>query len=144
MAVAYAGTLAIGKAVAAWAAYGTALEPSAVKLYRQALSRGKAIAQLLVAQTLKRAPRRRVFASAARVIVGRFSRIRATSDRTALVRAVRPGHDRAYTRSSIQATTSSSRAKCACGGSPGKRRPVSSAMVFTSISTEAAWSGHGA
>src|SRR5260370_36228899 len=31
VAVAYAGTLAIGKAVVAWAAYGTALEPGTVK-----------------------------------------------------------------------------------------------------------------
>jgi uncharacterized protein (DUF697 family) len=60
VAVAYAGTLAIGKAVVAWAAYGTALEPGAVKkLYRQALSRGKDMAQALVAQARKGAPRRR-------------------------------------------------------------------------------------
>jgi uncharacterized protein (DUF697 family) len=60
VAVAYAGTLAIGKAVVAWAAYGQALEPGAVKrLYRQALSRGRDVAQALVAQARKRAPRRR-------------------------------------------------------------------------------------
>jgi len=59
VAVAYAGTLAIGKAVVAWAAYGTALEPGTVKkFYRQALSRGKDVAQALVAQARKRAPRR--------------------------------------------------------------------------------------
>jgi uncharacterized protein (DUF697 family) len=59
VAVAYAGTLAIGKAVVAWAAYGTALEPGAVKkLYRQALSRGRDVAQALVAQARKRAPGR--------------------------------------------------------------------------------------
>jgi hypothetical protein len=60
VAVAYAGTLAIGKAVVAWAAYGAALEPGAVKkFYRQALSRGKDMAQVLGAQARKRAPRRR-------------------------------------------------------------------------------------
>jgi len=59
VAVAYAGTLAIGKAVVAWAAYGTALEPGTVKkFYRQTLSRGKDVAQALVAQARKRAPRR--------------------------------------------------------------------------------------
>jgi uncharacterized protein (DUF697 family) len=59
VAVAYAGTLVIGKAVVAWAAYGAALEPGAVtKLYRQALSRGQDVAQTLVAQVRKRAPRR--------------------------------------------------------------------------------------
>jgi hypothetical protein len=60
VAVAYAGTLAIGKAVVAWAAYSTALEPGAIKgFYRQALSRGKDVAQTLVAQARNRAPRRR-------------------------------------------------------------------------------------
>ena len=60
VAVAYAGTLAIGKAVAAWAAHGQALEAGAVKrLYRQALSRGRDVARALVAQARKRAPRRR-------------------------------------------------------------------------------------
>ncbi len=60
VAVAYAGTLAIGKAVVAWAAYGAALEPGTLKkFYRQALSRGKHVAQALVAQARKRAPRRR-------------------------------------------------------------------------------------
>jgi uncharacterized protein (DUF697 family) len=60
VAVAYAGTLAIGKAVVAWAAYGRALEPGSVtRLYRQALSRGKEVAQALVAQARERAPRRR-------------------------------------------------------------------------------------
>jgi uncharacterized protein (DUF697 family) len=59
VAVAYAGTLAIGKAVVAWAAYGTVLESDAVKkFYRQALSRGKDVAQALVAQARKRAQRR--------------------------------------------------------------------------------------
>jgi uncharacterized protein (DUF697 family) len=60
VAVAYAGTLAIGKAVVAWAAYGQALDAGAVKkLYRQALARGKDVAQALVAQARQRAPRRR-------------------------------------------------------------------------------------
>jgi uncharacterized protein (DUF697 family) len=60
VAVAYAGTLVIGKAVVAWAAYGTTLEPGAVKkLYRQALSRGKDVARALVAQARKRASRQR-------------------------------------------------------------------------------------
>jgi hypothetical protein len=60
VAVAYAGTLAIGKAVVAWAAYGSALEPGAVKqLYRQALSRARDVAQALVAQARSRTPRRR-------------------------------------------------------------------------------------
>jgi uncharacterized protein (DUF697 family) len=60
VAVAYAGTLAIGKAVVAWAAHGQALEPGTIKkLYRQALSRGKDVAQALVAQARERAPRRR-------------------------------------------------------------------------------------
>ena len=62
VAVAYAGTLAIGKAVAAWAAHGQALERGTVKrLYRQALTRGKEVAQTLVAQARRRAPRRRWF-----------------------------------------------------------------------------------
>jgi uncharacterized protein (DUF697 family) len=60
VAVAYAGTLAIGKAVAAWAAHGQALDPDTVKrLYRQALSRGRDVAQALVAQARKRTPGRR-------------------------------------------------------------------------------------
>lgn len=60
VAVAYAGTLAIGKAVVAWAAHGQALEPGTVaRLYRQALERGQDVAQALVAQARKRAPRRR-------------------------------------------------------------------------------------
>jgi uncharacterized protein (DUF697 family) len=60
VAVAYAGTLAIGKAVVTWAAYGTTLEPGAIKkLYRQALSRGKDVARTLVAQARNRASRRR-------------------------------------------------------------------------------------
>jgi uncharacterized protein (DUF697 family) len=60
VAVAYAGTLAIGKAVAAWAAQGQALDPGTVKrLYRQALSRGRDVAQALVAQARKRTPGRR-------------------------------------------------------------------------------------
>jgi uncharacterized protein (DUF697 family) len=60
VAVAYAGTLAIGKAVAAWAAHGQALDPDVVKrLYRQALSRGRDVAQALVAQARKRTPGRR-------------------------------------------------------------------------------------
>jgi uncharacterized protein (DUF697 family) len=60
VAVAYAGTLAIGKAVVAWAAYGQALDAGTVKkLYRQALARGKDVAQALVAQARQRAPRRR-------------------------------------------------------------------------------------
>jgi uncharacterized protein (DUF697 family) len=62
VAVAYAGTVAIGKAVVAWAAYGAALDPGAIKnFYRQALSRGRQVAQTLVAQARKRAPRRRWF-----------------------------------------------------------------------------------
>ena len=60
VAVAYAGTLAIGKAVGAWAAHGQALDPGAVKrLYRQALARGREVAQALVAQARKRTPGRR-------------------------------------------------------------------------------------
>jgi uncharacterized protein (DUF697 family) len=60
VAVAYAGTLAIGKVVVGWAAYGTTFEPSVVKtFYRQALSRGRDLAQALVAQARKRTPRRR-------------------------------------------------------------------------------------
>jgi uncharacterized protein (DUF697 family) len=59
VAVAYAGTLAIGKAVVAWAAHGARLEPDTVKrLYRQALARGKEVGQALVAQARERAPRR--------------------------------------------------------------------------------------
>ena len=60
VAVAYAGTLVIGKAVVAWAAYGTVLEPGATKeFYRQALTRGRDVAQALLAQVRKCAPRRR-------------------------------------------------------------------------------------
>jgi len=58
--VAYAGTLAIGKAVVAWAAYGSRLEPGAVRaLYRQALAHGRDVAQALVAEARKRARHRR-------------------------------------------------------------------------------------
>jgi uncharacterized protein (DUF697 family) len=57
VAIAYAGTLAIGKTVVAWATYGTPLEPSAVRqFYRQALSRGKDVARTLLAQMRQRAP----------------------------------------------------------------------------------------
>jgi uncharacterized protein (DUF697 family) len=60
VAVAYAGTLAIGKVVVAWAAYGTTFDSNTIKtFYRQALSRGKDLAQALVAQARKSAPRRR-------------------------------------------------------------------------------------
>ena len=60
VAVAYAGTLAIGKAVVAWTTYGAALDPGTVKtFYRQALSRGRDLARALVAEARKRAPRRR-------------------------------------------------------------------------------------
>src|SRR5262249_40228715 len=59
VAVAYAGTLAIGKAVAAWATYGVPLEREVVwTLYRQALARGRAVAQALVARARSRGPRR--------------------------------------------------------------------------------------
>jgi len=59
VAVAYAGTLAIGKAVVAWAAYGTALQRGTIrKLYQQALVRGKEVAQALVAKARQRARRR--------------------------------------------------------------------------------------
>jgi uncharacterized protein (DUF697 family) len=60
VAVAYAGTLAIGKAVVAWSTYGAALDPGTVKtFYRQALSHGRDVARALVAEARKRAPRRR-------------------------------------------------------------------------------------
>jgi uncharacterized protein (DUF697 family) len=60
VAVAYAGTLAIGKAVVAWAAHGQALEPGTVRnLYRQALDRGRDVGRTLVAQARRRTPRGR-------------------------------------------------------------------------------------
>ena len=59
VAVAYAGTLAIGKAVAAWAAWPGPGAGTIKRLYRQALTRGKEVAVALVDQARKRAPRRR-------------------------------------------------------------------------------------
>lgn len=51
VAVAYAGTWAIGRAVAAWAADGRRLSPAAVRgFYREARGRGKEIAVAIVAQ----------------------------------------------------------------------------------------------
>jgi uncharacterized protein (DUF697 family) len=51
VAVAYAGTLAIGRAVAAWAVHGQALDRGTVaKLYRQALTRGREVAKALATQ----------------------------------------------------------------------------------------------
>ena len=57
VAMAYAGTLAIGKAVVAWAAHGSVLEPGTVRgLYRQSLARGRDVARSLVARARTRVP----------------------------------------------------------------------------------------
>src|SRR5262245_9042957 len=59
VAVAYAGTLAIGKTVVAWTTYGARSEPSAVRrFYWQARSRDMHVASALVTQARHRAPRR--------------------------------------------------------------------------------------
>jgi len=58
VAVAYAGTVAIGRAVAAWATEGRRLSASAVRgFYREAWGQGKRVAEALVAQA-RRASRR--------------------------------------------------------------------------------------
>jgi uncharacterized protein (DUF697 family) len=58
VAVAYAGTVAVGRAVAAWADGGERLSASAVKrLYREAWEHGKRVAEGLAAQARRR-PRR--------------------------------------------------------------------------------------
>jgi uncharacterized protein (DUF697 family) len=58
VAVAYAGTVAVGRAVAAWADGGQRLSTAAVKrLYREAWANGKQVAEGLAAQA-RRVPRR--------------------------------------------------------------------------------------
>lgn len=61
VAVAYAGTLAIGRIVVAWAHEGDTLGPDALKrVYRNALQRGKALARALVRRGPERSSRLRV------------------------------------------------------------------------------------
>ena len=58
VAVAYAGTWAIGQAVVAWAADGRRLSPAAVRrFYAEARQRGRSVAQALVARA-QRAPKK--------------------------------------------------------------------------------------
>jgi uncharacterized protein (DUF697 family) len=59
VAVAYAGTVAVGRAVAAWADGGQRLSAASVKrLYGEAWEQGKRVAEALVAQARRARPRR--------------------------------------------------------------------------------------
>ena len=62
VAMAYAGTWAVGRAVAAWASEGRKLTPAAVRrFYREAWGRGKTVAKAMAAQAGKARPRRSWF-----------------------------------------------------------------------------------
>jgi uncharacterized protein (DUF697 family) len=62
VAMAYAGTWAVGRAVAAWASEGRKLTPAAVRrFYREAWGRGKAVAKAMSAQARKARPKRSWF-----------------------------------------------------------------------------------
>jgi len=59
VAMAYAGTWAVGRAVAAWATEGRKLTPAAVRrFYREAWGRGKTVARAMAAQARRARPRR--------------------------------------------------------------------------------------
>jgi uncharacterized protein (DUF697 family) len=60
VAIAYSGTWAIGRAVAAWANEGRAITRDVVRTYSaEAMGRGRALAERLVSETLALRPRRR-------------------------------------------------------------------------------------
>ena len=62
VAMAYAGTWAVGRAVAAWAAEGRRLTPAAVRrFYKEAWDRGKTVARSMAAQARSAAPKRSWF-----------------------------------------------------------------------------------
>jgi hypothetical protein len=62
VALAYAGTWAVGRAVAAWASEGRKLTPAAVRrFYREAWGRGKTVARAMSAQAKKARPKRSWF-----------------------------------------------------------------------------------
>jgi len=62
VALAYAGTWAVGRAVAAWANEGRKLTPAAVRrFYREAWGRGKTVARAMSAQAKKARPKRSWF-----------------------------------------------------------------------------------
>ena len=62
VAMAYAGTWAVGRAVAAWASEGRKLTPAAVRrFYREAWGRGKTVARAMAAQARKARPKRSWF-----------------------------------------------------------------------------------
>jgi len=62
VAMAYAGTWAVGKAVAAWASEGRRLTPAAVRrFYKEAWERGKTVARAMAAQARRASPKRSWF-----------------------------------------------------------------------------------
>jgi uncharacterized protein (DUF697 family) len=62
VAMAYAGTWAVGRAVAAWASEGRRLTPSAVRrFYREAWERGKVVARAMADQAKRARPKRTWF-----------------------------------------------------------------------------------
>jgi len=62
VAMAYAGTWAVGRAVAVWASEGRRLTPAAVRrFYREAWGRGKTVARAMGAQARRAAPKRSWF-----------------------------------------------------------------------------------
>ena len=62
VAMSYAGTWAVGRAVAAWASEGRKLTPAAVRrFYREAWGRGKTVAKAMAAQAGKARPKRSWF-----------------------------------------------------------------------------------
>jgi uncharacterized protein (DUF697 family) len=62
VAMAYAGTWAVGRAVAAWASEGQRLTPAAVRrFYKEAWGRGKTVARAMAAQARKARPKRSWF-----------------------------------------------------------------------------------
>jgi len=62
VAMAYAGTWAVGRAVAAWASEGRRLDPAAVqRFYREAWDRGKSVARAMADQAKRARPKRSWF-----------------------------------------------------------------------------------
>jgi uncharacterized protein (DUF697 family) len=62
VAMAYAGTWAVGRAVAAWASEGRRLTPAAVRaFYREAWDRGKTVARAMADQAKRARPKRSWF-----------------------------------------------------------------------------------
>jgi len=62
VAMAYAGTWAVGRAVAAWASEGRRLSPATVRrFYREAWGRGKTVARAMAAQARRASPKRSWF-----------------------------------------------------------------------------------